>query len=59
MNADQIREIIREELAAFFASAVTTAPVKENYAPDSFLVRRQESLDDLQRRRARKAAKYA
>lgn len=62
MNADQIRSIvqetIRQELAAFFAVQVDSSDLKQQQfvaAPGSFLARRQEALDDLERRRARKA----
>lgn len=62
MNAAQIREIvqqtIRQELAAFFAVQVDNSNLKQTQLvaePGSFLARRQEALDDLERRRKRKA----
>lgn len=56
MNADQIRtivaETVRQELAAFFASSAPAAPI--NHEAGSFMARRQEALDDLERRRSKK-----
>ena len=60
MNADQIREIIRQELAAFFAVQVDCSNLKQQQFvadPGSFLARRDEALADLQRRREKRAGR--
>jgi len=62
MNADQIREIIRQELAAFFAVQVDASGWKQQQAmvePGSFMARRNEALEDLERRRAKRKVRNA